>query len=243
MRVEEFRDKTSALKIEKQSFINDTYFWVQLARDSVLQLPDTRFEFEVPKTGKKGRMRKVARNDGGKIKQRIIDKDIYNSAFVSMVAAVEDYLSKVMTWILLCDNKRIKCTISGVNFVKDVSVIDLIDKDRDEVINGIIQQRVEGLFYASPQKQQEYFDKALGIQVEEDIWGRWFEIKARRDLWIHNGGIVNQIYLDKSKEYVLCDLGKEAIISDDYFKECVVLLKTMVGRIDREIRNTFILEE
>ncbi len=176
MRVEEFRDKTSALKIEKQSFINDTYFWVQLARDSVLQLPDTRFEFEVPKTGKKGRMRKVARNDGGKIKQRIIDKDIYNSAFVSMVAAVEDYLSKVMTWILLCDNKRIKCTISGVNFVKDVSVIDLIDKDRDEVINGIIQQRVEGLFYASPQKQQEYFDKALGIQVEEDIWGRWFEI-------------------------------------------------------------------
>ena len=92
-------------------------------------------------------------------------------------------------------------------------------------------------------RAREYFDKALGIQVKEDIWGRWFEIKARRDLWIHNGGIVNQIYLDKAKEYVLCDLGKEAIISDDYFKECVVLLKTMVGRIDREIRNTYISEE
>lgn len=239
MEIQELRDKVSTLKIEKQSFLNDTFFWVQLAREAVGQLPDTKFEFEVPKAGSTGKMRTVARKDGQKIKRRIMHKDIYNSAFVSAVAAVEDYLTKIMTWILLCDNKRIKCTVAGVNFSKEVTVVDLIDKDRETIIENIINQRVEGLFYAGPQKQLEYFDKALGIKVDDDIWGKWIEIKARRDLWIHNAGIVNQIYIEKTREYKLCEFGSEAIIDEQYFSQCVATLKTMIGRIDRDIRNTY----
>lgn len=49
-------------------------------------------------------------------------------------------------------------------------------------------------------KQIEYFDKALGIKVDDDIWGKWVEIKARRDLWVHNAGIVNQVYIDKVRD-------------------------------------------
>lgn len=135
-------------------------------------MPDTKFEFEVPKAGKAGKMRTVARNNGKKIKNRIINMDIYNSAFVSAVAAVEDYLSKIMIWILLCDNKRIKCTIAGINFSKEITIVDLIDKDKETLIRNIIDQRVESLFYASPQKQMEYFDKALDIKVDDDIWGK-----------------------------------------------------------------------
>lgn len=239
MKIQELRDKASALKSEKQSLINDTFFWVKLAREAVEALPDARFEFEVPKAGTAGKMRTVERNDGRKIKNRIVSRDIYNSAFVSTVAAVEDYLSKIMMWILLCDNKRIKCTIAGINFSKEVAIVDLIDKDKDTLIKNIIDQRVEGLFYASPQKQMEYFDKALGIKIDDDIWGKWVEIKARRDLWVHNAGIVNQVYIDKVREYKLCNLGNEAIIDQQYFSECVAILKSMIGRIDRNIRNIY----
>ena len=152
---------------------------------------------------------------------------------------MEDYLTKIMTWILLCDNKRIKCTVAGVNFSKEVTVVDLIDNDKDAIIENIINQRVESLFYAGPQKQLEYFDRALGIKVDDDIWGKWIEIKARRDLWIHNAGIVNQIYIEKTREYKLCELGSEAIIDEQYFSKCVATLKTMIGHIDRDIRNTY----
>lgn len=69
-------------------------------------------------------------------------------------------------------------------------VTELIDKERDTIIAEIAEQRLEGLFYASPQKQVKYFDKALGLKVDDDIWGKWIEIKARRDLWIHNAGKV-----------------------------------------------------
>lgn len=76
MKIQELRDKASALKIEKQSFLNDTFFWVQLAREAVGKLPDTKFEFEVPKAGNARKMRTVKRKDGQKIKRRIIHKDI-----------------------------------------------------------------------------------------------------------------------------------------------------------------------
>lgn len=77
MEIQELRDKASALKSEKQSLINDTFFWVKLAREAVEALPDARFEFEVPKAGTAGKMRTVERNDGRKIKNRIVSRDIY----------------------------------------------------------------------------------------------------------------------------------------------------------------------
>ncbi len=92
------------------------------------KLPDTRFRFKVPKAGTDDETRTVARNNGQEIKARIINRDIYNSAFVSMVAAEENYLSKIMTLLLQYDNRRIKCTIAGINFSKDVQIVDLIDK-------------------------------------------------------------------------------------------------------------------
>ena len=120
-----------------------------------------------------------------------------------------------------------------------ITIIDLIDQDRDTIIGNIIRQRVEKLFYASPQRQLEYFDKALDLQVDDGIWGKWIESKARRDLWVHNAGIVNQIYLDKVGEYKLCDFGEEALIDDRYFSNCVAILKTMIGRINKDIRENY----
>ena len=239
MEKQEFLDQTSLLKKEKQSLLNDTFLWVSLARESVQNLPDTKFAFEVPKAGKPNQTRTVQRNHAQTVKNRMLSKDIFNSAFIAMVAAIEDYLSKIMVSILLYDNRRIMCTVAGVNFNKEISVVDLITKDRSDLISQIIQERVNTLFYASPQKQLEYFDKALGIKVEDDIWGKWIEIKARRDLWVHNAGIANQIYLDKVKDYSLVLLGKEALIDQKYFSDSVATMKTLVGRIDRDIRNAY----
>lgn len=240
MESQELIDKVSALKNEKQSLLNDTFFWVKLAREAVEELPDTKFEFQVPTTATAGGTRTVARHNGQKVKERIINKDIYNSAFVSMVAAAEDYLSKIMTLILQYDNRRIKCTVPGINFSKEVTIVDLIDKDREIIIRDIINQRVEGVFYAGPQKQLEYFDKALGLKLNEEVWGKWIEIKARRDLWVHNAGMVNQIYIDKAAEYKLCELGEEAVIDEQYFGDCVALLKKMIGRICTDIKKKYI---
>jgi hypothetical protein len=239
MTINNLRDRTSVLKKEKQSFINDTYMWVELARNAISELPDTKFSFQTPKAKKPQELRTVSRSHPENVKERIVNKDIFNSAFVSIVASVEDYLSKIMAWILKTDSKRLKCTIKDVKMVDTVSVIDLVDNDIETIFDNIIDLRLASLFYASPQKQLEYLDKALGIKIDDTIWKKWIEIKARRDLWIHNAGIVNQIYLDKSKDAALCSIGQEATITLQYFQETVALTKRMIGCIDREIRNVF----
>ena len=239
MTANNLRDTVSALKTEKQSFINDTYLWVELARNAIADLPDTKFTFQTPKARKPQQFRTVSRSHPENVKNRIINKDIFNSAFVSIVASVEDYLSKIMTLVLKTEPKRLKCTIKDVKMVDTVSIIDLVDKDREAIIDQVINQRLASLFYASPQKQLEYLDKAIGVEVEASIWKKWIEIKARRDLWIHNAGIVNQIYLDKVRDSAQYPLGKEATITPQYFQETVAFTKRMIGCIEHEVRVKF----
>ena len=179
MEIQELRDKASQLKREKQSFLNDTFFWVKLAREAVEALPDTKFEFEVPKAGATGKMRTVARNDGQRIKNRIVSRDIYNSAFVSSIAAVEDYLSKIMMWILLCDNKRIKCTIAGVNFSKEVAIVDLIDKDKDTLIKNVMKNCALPLSFTLNQSIYPVF-YPVHIKTFES-WGTHFFVIPSHD--------------------------------------------------------------
>lgn len=239
----ELRDNSSHLKMEKQAFINDTYMWVKLARSAISDLPDDKIEFSTPKTKKPDQLRTVSRNHPEKTKERIINKDIFNSAFVLLVASVEDYFSKIIEWILKTDTKRIKCTINGVNMIDKVSVVDLIDNDKETLIENIIKQRLSGLFYASPQKQLEYLKSALDIEPDEDLWGKWMEIKARRDLIVHNNGIVNQIYLNKASSFSLCSLGDEALIDENYFKMVISSLKSLIGKLDVEIRTKYIIKK
>lgn len=239
MTTADLRSRTSALKIQKQAFINDTYMWVILARKAISDLPDTEFTFETPRTRSPQQLRTVSRRHPNDLKSRIINKDIFNSAFVSIVAAVEDYLSKIMSLILKADPQRLKCTISGVKMDEQISIIDFIDKDKDTIIESVISSRLERLFYASPQKQLEYLDRAIGITVDDDTWKKWIEIKARRDIWIHNGGIVNEIYIEKAKDAALCTYGQEATITLQYFQNTVALTKHMIGSIDRKIRNNY----
>lgn len=231
--------KSSKLKMSKQKNLNNIYLWVKLAKEAIEQLPDTKFEFEVPSTRDFQRLKTVQRDDPKSLKERIVTRDIPVSAFVSIVSDIEDYLSKIMKWILLTDIERIKCTIPGVNFTKDISIVDFLTVDRSELIEEIVDQRLVSLFYAKPQKQLEYLDKAVGIKIDEGTWDFWIEIKARRDLWVHNEGVVNQIYIEKTGNKIGYKKGDIATIDNNYFTECISKLKSMVGSIDSGIRKAY----
>ena len=123
-----------------------------------------------------------------------------------------------------------------------ISKIEVIyhPKSKEELIHGVIEERLASVFYASPQKQLEYLDKAIGIKVPVDEWENWIEIKARRDLWVHNGGVINQIYLDKAKTKATGVVGTEATITQIYFRDSIAKMKRFVGCIDTEIRKMLI---
>lgn len=239
MNILEFKNRISRLRVEKQSFLNDTYLWVGVARDAIRELPGEKFVFKIPKAGKPSIDKVIHRHHREEVVKRITTRDIFNSAFVTIVASIEDYLNKVMTLILVFDSKRLKYTVQGINMITTISIVDFIDTSSEDMINIIINQRLDSLFYSSPIKQLEYFDKGLGVKLEEDIWGKWIEIKARRDLIVHNGGVVNETYVKKSGQFALLKLGEDALINEEYFRGIIADLKSMVGSIDRLIRSTY----
>lgn len=239
MNIIELKDEISELRMEKQSFLNDTYLWVSVARDAIRELPGEKLIFKTPKARKASENKIISRENREKVINRIINKDIFNSAFVTVITSIEDYLNKIMKLILQFDSKRLKYTIQGVNMITNIPVVEFIDNSREDMINNIINQRLESLFYASPKKQLEYLDKGLGVKLEEELWGKWIESKARRDLIVHNGGVVNDVYLKKTDQFALLNFGEEAIIDEDYFRNIIADLKRMIGAIDRLVRTEY----
>ncbi len=82
-----------------------------------------------------------------------------------------------------------------------------------ENLNAVKFTLIDGLIneigYKSPREYAEEFNHYVGINLlENPIYHRYIELKATRDIHIHNGGYANSIYLTKAgqlarvKEYV-----------------------------------------
>lgn len=71
---------------------------------------------------------------------------------------------------------------------------------------------------------------ALGCPPEDEI-ERFAEMKAARDLLIHNSGIVNKTYLDKAGPKARYTAGDQVMIDRPYFNDCWALAKKLVDDI------------
>ena len=237
MNVLELRTELSKCKTEKQSLLNDTYMWVKAAREAIINLNEDKIVFEVP--GTNGRPRKVKREKPEILKNRIVNKDIYNSAYVMMISLVEDYFNKIMKLLLFYDNNRIKCTISNASMQTSIDIVDFIDNSKEEMISQIIYNRIDRIFYATPQVQLDYMDKALGINIKKDEWYKWIEYKARRDVIIHNNCIVNEVYSNKVNGYGRYKIGDTINFSESEFAIILTDFKSLIGQIDHIIRQKY----
>ena len=240
MTSKEVKKYITSIRRQKQSYLNETYLWVSVAITAIQSLPRDRFEFAVPKARNASKSRTIVRNNSEDLINRIVKTDIYYSAYVSLLSSVEDYFSKIARVLLRYENIRLKCTVPGIDMKKDISIVDLIDAASiQEIIDDIIDQRLDSLFYASPKKQHEFFSKVLGIEINEILWGHWIEYKARRDVIVHNSGIYNEIYMRKTGEFSLGIIGEPVKIDDLYFRQAISEMKHLIGAIDILIKKEF----
>ena len=183
MQKQELKKSLSDLRKEKHQYLNDTVFWTKKALDAIKKMEGRDFTYEAPASGKPDRIRTISRRSNGDAIERIITRDIYYSAFVSCISSVEDFLAKVVGFLLSYDNELLKGTIPGVSFSNSSST------------ENMIEERTDRLFHAPPKKQREYFEEVLKIYLDPDIWLKWFELKARRDVIVHNSGILDEKYV------------------------------------------------
>ncbi|WP_339709846.1 hypothetical protein [Cyclobacterium amurskyense] len=99
----------------------------------------------------------------------------------------------------------------------------------EDLYNQIINQRLYKLFYASPADYFNYLESTIQVKLKKSTIEDYIEIKATRDLLIHNHGKVNNIYIQKTGDKARTKDTRQTIsINEDYFLKSTGVLKMVV---------------
>lgn len=194
------------------------------ARDNLKSKKIAKLHYEIPVVT--GETIVVARRKSKIISllEKAVNRDLYRQALITAVAITEDYLFKSLMTILLWYPQKIPN--SGEKKI-DFSLI-LSTKDKDELIQNIIVKYINSIFYSSPEKYFETIKKILAITFPDKIKKQFLEIKATRDLLVHNNGIVNFLYLKKSGKYARGIEGKIIFLNNNYFDDSLCCMKRII---------------
>lgn len=195
----------------------------------------TKKPYPVPK--RKGTVTSRRRDeDIGLIFYAQHERGIFETNIISMVSRVEAFIQECIA-------------IAAIGFPAKLSVLadksgiplDLFleHEDRDDVIRRFVALKCEGLMFGKP---SEYLDKAakvLSIELEPETVRSFIEIKASRDIIIHNSGLINKLYVEKAGDKRRGEAGEELVIDDTYFRHVIVTLKALAGAIQSKTEAVY----
>ena len=208
-------EKMKKLRLELQSCLNDNYLWVSNSIRIFKDIDVECLEFEVPKTRNFKELRTVKRSvvSTENTLNSIINSHIYYSSITYLCALVDDFLIK--TQKLLKDN----WDFFELELKEEIVCIN-IDKLRlDEKFN-----------------LQKYC-RLLNIDYEIECWEDWNEIKATRNIIVHNKGIINQRYLDITGVKKRGRFNEKIVVDTYYFMFCIATLKSLIGKTENFLKN------
>ncbi|CAO3941605.1 hypothetical protein [Achromobacter mucicolens] len=88
--------------------------------------------------------------------------------------------------------------------------------------------------FAKPSEYIKKLTKVLAIPIDVGLVSDFLEIKASREIIIHNNGRINKLYVEKAGEKARGKIGDELTVDHAYFRHVIVKLKRLSGTIQRE---------
>lgn len=231
------------LRVQTQKTINDTYIWATIAASALERsLHDADFlkkqRFRVPSRKPiKGVSRRPEQVTA--FLHNAAQRDLLASIFVFLVAQVEAFMVSVCKLVLRYDNRRLKTRIPGIDHISKIDTSEIIDAaSRDELIERVIEREMQAVFYSRPAAYFVYLERVIGTTCKEDLRNEWIEIKATRDIIVHNLSIVNDTYLQKSGGKARTTLGTVIPFDKSYFECSIATMKSIVGRSEVSVRKS-----
>lgn len=198
--------------------------------------PDDARLFKVPgKHGKAG----VARRNPKELTSlfdRFAKNELYENLLVSSVSRFEFFLSDVIGAVLKHSPKKLVIGPKGGDSGKQVTVQLVVDADSlEELIDDVIEQRLQSIFHAEPKEYCTYFNAVSELGITQGKFASFFEIKATRDLIVHNSLRVNDLYLKKAGNLGRGKLGQKLEVDKEYFEKSISHMKTLSTAIEEAI--------
>gem|GEM_PF-3241479 len=126
--------------------------------------------------------------------------------------------------ILLQDN------CNALNKKKMLSVENVLDASNlNELKDFLVDRELGELRYGKVVDWFSYLEKIINLKgIESANVERLSELKATRDIFAHNSGIVNEIYIRKAGKLARANLGEMLSLSRSYVYESADFLKGLV---------------
>ena len=105
-------------------------------------------------------------------------------------------------------------------------------KSLDEIKLAVVHSILNELAYKTPKEYGEEFEKYVGVKLlEQPIYHRYIELKATRDIYIHNQGKANDIYAAKADRLSRVKSGQFLPVNIQYFlqsyENCIQLTEIL----------------
>lgn len=191
--------------------LNEEYYVTKLARQGLVTLREElknekpfTLEIEIPSVNGREIRKEKDKSKIVDILKRSIKSDLYANSLGSGVSLIEQFLEEIIRTVLIMHPGKLSVDVgsSSKKEAQEEKKIDLKDiigaKSLNDIYLTIINQRLYKLFYASPTDYFKYFKDIIQIKLDEDLVLTYVEIKATRDLLVHNKGKVNAIYVQKT---------------------------------------------
>jgi hypothetical protein len=171
----------------------------------------------------------------------VIDKYprlLVSMAFIYLVALFDAFLTDVFAAVLI---ERPDALKSKKQLTYD-KILEL--QQKGELVAFMARREINELSYKSMADQSDYYKAKFNIDLadSEVELAALIEIRARRNLLVHNNGVANDIYMEAVK-HTTYNLGERVEITFDYWNECKERLNSVADFVHKSVLEKFVKED
>ncbi len=162
---------------------------------------------------------------------------LINMSFIYLVALFDAFLTDVFVAVLV---ERPEALKSNKQLTYD-KILEL--QQKGELIEFMARREINELSYKSIADQSDYYKAKFNIDLADSgvELTALIEIRARRNLLVHNNGIVNDKYMETVKNTTY-NLGESVEISFDYWNGCKKQLNSVATFVYESVFEKFVKE-
>lgn len=171
---------------------------------------------------------------GVKVQDRRLQPYVRSQLFIALVSEIEDFLKTVVTRVLIAYPDKVG--------QETVRIDELARLGYDGAIRYAAEKQLNEFFYLTPKKYGEKICGFLSMSYEvfKTTWIPFVEMKARRDVGVHNGWRKNDIYVRRVTEVEGPVAESEFLgISDKYFESAIEVAAQLIDFVVDHCINKF----
>lgn len=147
---------------------------------------------------------------------------LYSGSLMLLVTYFENLLAGILKKDFIRHPERASLGEKSVSY-KLLSKIENIQDIRDI----LIEQEVTNIMYGNLSDWKRFFQKSMKLDVA--LWEEKFdvieEIFSRRNLFVHNNGVINNTYLNKTNSHNKKKIGEYVGISREYIDKALDIIE------------------